>query len=462
MVTLFSDEDPATISLVVDELDRKGIQYELGGAGGVVRVDRRDLAKARIVAANAGVANSLPGSPSMSGSMWLDPNERKTMELRQQEKNLAASIKKYAAVHDADVHLNVPIKGPFERRVARPSASVLLELVPGQMLSEENVLAISYTVAFAVEDLQPENIRISDKAGNIYMVPDESTGNINRQIDFTTHLERKLAGNAERLLNRSFGIGNASVQVSLDMTFKQVSLETVDYDSEGRVVSQEELDTKSTTTETADAEGAAGVQSNLTTGSNGQTAVQDKSEKSNNSYLVPQTTQSESNNTPIRNAMTVSVLINQAAPGVSQEDGTLTADIRTRVEQLVKMAVGFREDSDQIFVDFATFPQATEGENLAAPIDWAPIQDLVRNLSLAVAALVALAIGFLTLRHFKSSTLHPQVDLAANPSATSLNQLSELARSNPEVFARIFRTWAGGDLGSNINSNGSQVDQKAA
>ena len=444
-VTLVSDGDLDKVSKVVDELEKKGIDYELGGAGGVLRVDQRSLARARVIADSVGVATDQADGSSSMGSMWLDPTERKNLEVRRKERMLEATITSYEIIDSANVHLNVPIKGPFERAVTTPSASVLVALRPGRKLSSENVLAIASTVSFAIENLDTDSIRITDELGNVYRVPDSESGRVDNQMEYTAQQERKLALKAQQQLDRFFGFGNSSVQISLNYTFMESSQTSKEYDPDGKVAEEENINTKSTTRDQDQALGVAGTASNLnnTPGQTSQTDIMEKSEELKNTFKVPEVVKSQKNNTPVRNYMTVSVLVNDQAQGVLQDDGTRQPDIQGRVEQLVKTAVGFQTDTDQITVDFAAFPVLEELPEEAEPFDWVFINDILKNVSLAIAALVVLILGMKTLKHFGSRPT-PVSGVASESSTQRLSQISELARNNPEVFASVIKAWAGG------------------
>ena len=440
-VTLISDSDTEKISAVMDELAKQGIEYEIDGSGGVLKVDQRNFSKARIAANKAGVSVSEAGSGmGAAGYMWMDKFERQKLATHEKARMLEDAIRQYENISNAKVLLNVPAKSPFERSISKPTASVQLTLAWGRRLTDENVMAIASTVASAVENLDPADVKITDSKANLYMSPDAATSHVNSQTGFVEEKERRLSAKAESQLISFFGPGNASVQISLDYTFLQTETTTEEFDSEGRVAKKENISSKNRTTTAANPVGDAGVSSNLT--NNGGTAGAGENEKNEDlesEFVIPSTLQKQVNNTPTKNFMTVSVLVNQSADGVTSEDGTLDPGIKQRVESIVKNAVGFQEDSDTITVDFAPFPELAEAP--PAPFDWNYLNDTLRNVSLAIAALVVFVLGMMTLRHFKATeSKTPPVEGAQ---ITNVNQLSELARDNPEVLARIFKSWVG-------------------
>ncbi|MFN3191427.1 MAG: flagellar M-ring protein FliF C-terminal domain-containing protein [Aureliella sp.] len=448
-VVLVSGTESDKIDRVMDALDKEGIDYDLGGAGGTLRVDQRDFARARMLARSSGVASTLPASSGTMGGAFSSPGERRNLERMQREQNLAHTIQKFDVVEQADVHLNIPDRGPFERKKSKPSASVLLTLKTDAQLSELQAMNIAKLVAFAVEDLDPTAVQITDKSGNSYSTPDDETHAINSQVEYAQEAERWLRNKAETQLLNFLGYGNASVQVSADFSFKTGSKKTTTYDPDTKVPTEEDLVTETTTNVSDKQEGAAGVATNLQSRRLGGSNMESKTEEIKTSYLVGKTEETEASSTPIRNFMTVSVLVNSDAPGISAEDGTLVAGMKERVEAIVKNAVGFRSDVDTISVEFMSFPESPlSSEPVAAPFDWSNILSLVENASLAIAALFAFLIGWMLLRRFQPSQegTGPGAGVGVEGDAAgSVSQLSALIRENPEVFTQIVRSWSGAD-----------------
>ena len=220
-VVLISESDGGKVDKVIDALAKAGIDYQLSGAGGNLLVDKRDYAKARLLARSNGVTESAVSAGGSLGGAFGSPTERRNLARIQKQQNLAATIQKMTIVDHADVHLNIPDKGPFERKSSTPSASVLLTLRPDERLSDQQASSIASFVAFAVEDLQPEAVQITDKDGRSYTIPDDQVHQISSQVEYLAEAESKLAKKAETQLLHFLGYGNASVQVSLDLTFTQ-------------------------------------------------------------------------------------------------------------------------------------------------------------------------------------------------------------------------------------------------
>ena len=291
---------------------------------------------------------------------------------------------------------------------------------------------------------------MTDRDGRSYTVPDEETHQITNQIEYVTHAEERLARKAETQLVQFLGLGNATVEVSLDYTFTNGSRTITKYDNDGKVASEEELDTTSNTNvpkrTPTDRPGSQRICSR--DGSRVAATPRAKRKTSKPATSFPRPKKIQNDTTPVRNFMTVSVLVNSAADSVKQEDGTTLAGLDKNVEAIVKNAVGFQESTDTISVQLLPFPSLDAAEPPAAPFDWKNITNIIENASLAIAAALAFVMGLLLLRKVRPVTDPvvsgggPQLD---RERLENVGQLSDLIRENPEIFTRIVQSWSGVD-----------------
>ena len=458
-VTLISEADIDKVDRVMDALDKANIKYELSGAGGNLRVAKTDFSKARMLARGAG-ASTVDGADLGMGSTFASPADRKRTATRKQEQRLAKTIEQMKVIDNADVHLSLPEKGPFERRTSLPTASVMLTLNPGERLTDQQASSIASMVAFAVPDLEPEAVQISDKDGRSYTMPEEGMQQIASQIEYTTGKERSLARKAEAQLNNFLGYGNASVQVTLDLTFTNGSTKTTKYNPDGKVPSEEDLVTETTNSSNPNQAGAAGVASNLAGNrgaQGGSKSIDSKTEKINTKYKVSTTEETQSNTTPVRNFMSVSVIVNSDAESLTTADGAAIPDIEATVQSIVENAVGLRQGTDSISVKLLSFPKPEALEEVEVPYDWSQWTELVRNASLAIAAIVAFLIGFLMLRKIKPVPASAEPIQLGDEQSESIKQISDLMRNNPEALGQMLAAWAGDEADS-----GDQSTRRAA
>ena len=143
-VVLLSEADSTQVDKVVDALAKQNIEYQISGAGGNLLVDKRDFAKAKLIARSHGVSDAESGGAASGlGGMFPTPDTRREQLRLRLQNHIAASIKSMNVISDAEVLLNVPDKGPFERKKSPPSASVLLTLRPDEILTERQATSIA-------------------------------------------------------------------------------------------------------------------------------------------------------------------------------------------------------------------------------------------------------------------------------------------------------------------------------
>jgi flagellar biosynthesis/type III secretory pathway M-ring protein FliF/YscJ len=155
--------------------------------------------------------------------------------------------------------------------------------------------------------------------------------------------------------------------------------------------------------------------------------------------------------------MTISVVINT---GQGENKKEYTEADRERIENLIKQAVIFPEDSEGtislVFDKFETTPLAEQITQSTFP--WEQLFSALKMLSLGIAAVVALVFGLKTLKSFQPATTTPDVSkMLSSDRKTQVMELSELVKQNPEVFSKIVASWA-----NENQSAANKSDKKAA
>ena len=429
--------DPGKASKVIAALDSEGIAYQVRGSGSIIMVDSRKRAHASIAAGKLGIGTT--ESELEAVSPWMDPLSQQDTFRRNQERQLETTIQTFDGIERADVHLSIPEKQAFIRQRNAPSAAVVLDLAPNAKFGEAQASSIAKMVANAVDGLMIEQVSIADTSGNEFET-DESLGRLTKQEEYRVMRERQLERKAEMMLVKFLGLGNVSVAVSTDITFAEGTSKTFEYDPDKKVVTTEEIIDTTSRDDKSIASGIAGTASNNGASSGNTTgkAVVLKSEEQKNTYEVSSTERIETMNTPILNMMTVSVLVNSTS--VEDENQVIPPDVKEKVESLVRQSVGIREGKDQITVEFFEFVDPLpRNEPVGVAIPWDKLNQVIKNLSLGLAALVALYIAIRALRKLNPdpTTLQRRTDRS-----TQVNELSELVKQNPEVFSKIIESWS--------------------
>lgn len=438
-VRLAENLDHVKSTQLMAGLDQANIAYQIKGAGSIILVDERNFDRASIIAGSRGIN---PAHVELeTASPWVDPASQQNIFRRNLERQLSASIQQYVSVDSATVHLSLPERQPFLRQSSQPTAAVILKIAANHRFYENQAVAIAELVASAVPGLSPDQVKITDTAGNLYS-HNEDLGRLTKQEEFRINRERELAQKAQSLLINFLGVSNSRVEVTTDFSFPEGRTTTKEYDPDKRVLTSEIIDSSTSTGATGSPIGVAGTTSNLSNSRGGSNprSQNTKSETINATYEVSSTMREDIVRTPVMNMMTVSVLVN--ANKVTNDNQEIPASVRQSIEGLVKQAVGFRDGVDQFNLEFFEFVELLPAD---APIGvwfpWDQIQSLIKNLSLGIAAIIALVIGSRTLSQLKPSPAPDQAPAAANRDS-QLSQLSEMVQSNPEIFSRILASWA--------------------
>ena len=441
-VVLSSGITPSQASKMIDALDAADIAYQVKGSGSIILVDKQKWSRAKIAAGQLGMDN--PDSQMEETSPWMDPVSQQQTFRRNLERRLENSISKLKNVESAEVHLSIPDKQAFIRQTTAPSAAVVIEIARGKKFNESHAQSIASMVSSSVGGLAEDQVAISDTQGTDYST-DGTLGHLSNQEEFRVMRDRELAQKAQAILAPFLGVGNSSVAVTTDFTFPMGTKTRRDLDPDSKMLVDEQIKNSITTNENGLARGVAGAATNVQVQDDnpGVTTTTKqlltKTEDMSNRYDFSTSSTTETIQTPVLNMMTVSVLVNQTA--VQDENNAIPPEIKKKVEALVSQAVGFRSDKDHITVEFFEFvaDEAIEPPPLAA-IPWDSINSVLKNISLGIAALVALFFGMKALKKFQPET--GSVSSVQSDQTPKLSELHEMVKENPEIFAKIIANWS--------------------
>lgn len=336
-VVLAKDVEYAQSSRITEALDSEGVRHRLNAAGTRVEVDRNAYARAKVALAEAGVGEG-PATPGLDLFEaphwgWTDFSEKVNFR-RGLQGELARSIRRWAGVRHAEVHITLAEAHPFRRSDRDASASVSVEMNPGATLTPEAVQGIKYLVASSVERLSSDDVTVLDTQGRVLSAPapDGPLALADRRREQQRSLEHDLAEKVRTLLAPVVGPGNVRVEVSALLDFDQVRRQSKGYDPNGQVILSQQ---------TSDVVPGDGVQP-LAPGSNTATT----------NFQNPLSIEQVEKATGTIRRLTVAVVLNEAAEE-GAEPVVLDVD---RIEALVRGAVGADDDrGDRVVVRSAPF-----------------------------------------------------------------------------------------------------------
>lgn len=337
-------------------IERAGVPYEVRGDAIWVEEGARD--RLRMDLASEGLpAASSTGYEILDGMSGFGTTSQMfdAAYWRAKEGELARTILALPNVETARVHLAVET-GRGYRRDQDSSASVTLT-TNGSAIGREQAAALQYLVSSGVPGMQAERVTVIDSKRGIVAASEERTG-----ADRADEMKR----NVERILEPHVGIGNAIVELNLDLVTETELLTEQRFDPEGRAL------ISTVTEETTDQSNSSGpgpvtAASNLpdTEDQAGDTSTSQRSEnRQQSNYEVSRVTREVSRQPGSVRRMTVAVLVN----GATQPDGSSAPRPEPELEalrELVASAVGFDEGRGDV-ITVRSLPFAAFGEGASA------------------------------------------------------------------------------------------------
>jgi flagellar M-ring protein FliF len=432
-------------------LDTEQIDFRESFSGRDVFVPRGDVSKARIAIrdvieptsiVDGGTGLVFPGSPSEEAD-----NRRRSRELR-----IAKQIEQFDGIRSASVIISSPEPSPFTVEQDPPGASVQVEASGRGRITSGLAQSIVLTVARAVEGLMPENVTLTDSQGNRYSTSDGVGSDIGGQLEFRRQLEMELTFDVESLLNRILGDGKSQVRVKADIDFDEVSrtIKTVDPDSKTK---------KSETLESVKSEGGKGVPGGPA-GYEPNVKIADAASTSSGTFKSESTTteyDNASTSETIRKhpgqlkRLTVSAVVDLTVPAPandSVETAVATAPTLTeeQITALIQGAVGFdasRGDVINVVLHALHVPEVAVEPPGLMPM-YEEYKPLIEAALVGLGATMAFFIAVLSLRKLRPVIVQDETSGGfSREDYQRMAELSQKARENPELAARILSTWLG-------------------
>lgn len=228
LFTNVSDRDGGAI---IAQLAQMNVPYR-SAEGGTILVPADKVHEVRLKLASQGLPKgSIVGFEILENQKFgLTQFQEQINYQRGLEGELARSIQSLAPVAAARVHLALPKASGFLRDKEPPTASVLLQLHPGQALDRAQVAGIVHLVASSVPELSPKNVSVVDQHGDLLAnQSDGAAGLDSAQLDYVTQVEAATIKRIEDILEPIVGRGNVRAQVTADVDFSDVETQDETY-----------------------------------------------------------------------------------------------------------------------------------------------------------------------------------------------------------------------------------------
>jgi flagellar M-ring protein FliF len=165
----FTELKSADASLIIEELKRQKIPYELTENGATVMVpkDQVDASRVNILGGDLPLKGTVGFELFNQSDMGLTEFAQKINYQRALQGELARTLMSFENIETARVHLSLPDSGIFERDKRAAKASVTIAPKLSKTVDGTTVVGIQKLIASAVPDLDTTNVAVLDAQGQL-------------------------------------------------------------------------------------------------------------------------------------------------------------------------------------------------------------------------------------------------------------------------------------------------------
>ena len=214
-----SNEDGGAI---INQLNEMKIPYQFTDVSSQISVPKNKVYEIRLRLAE----NNLPRGGGV-GFELLDKEKFGASQFHEQinyqralEGELARTIQRINIIKNARIHIAFPKSSLFLQDQKEPSASVILDIQPGQTLNRGQIKAILHLISSSISNLSIDNITIVDQLGKLLNQPDLGYDQVNdSQFKYSEDIELRYSNRIKNILEPLVGIGNVYAQVTAQIDF---------------------------------------------------------------------------------------------------------------------------------------------------------------------------------------------------------------------------------------------------
>ena len=216
----FNDKDGGAI---VSVLEQQNIPYKLADGGSSILVPAELVYQTRLKLAAMGlprggnVGFELLENQKFGVSQFVEQvNFQRALE-----GELERSIQSISGVEGARVHLAIPKTSVFVRDAQNPTASVLVKLMQGRTLDQNQVSAIAHLISSSVPNLSLASVDIVDQTGSL--LSDAKKGGSKtldaNQLKYVEDLQKNIVSRVQAIITPIVGEKNVRAEANVEIDF---------------------------------------------------------------------------------------------------------------------------------------------------------------------------------------------------------------------------------------------------
>ena len=206
----------------MDFLDANKVDYRQ--ENNTISVPTDEYQNVKLLLAREGLTNEpSQGEDVLMEDMGFGVSQRMEVERLKygREQRLAKTIEQLQSISRAKVLLAIPKENIFARREKKSSATVVLTMQRGRLLSAEEVDAVVDIVASAVQGLSPNRVTVTDQNGRLLNSgsQDSISSRSRGEFEIEQKREQEYMEKIDSILIPVVGLGNYTAQVDVTMDF---------------------------------------------------------------------------------------------------------------------------------------------------------------------------------------------------------------------------------------------------
>ena len=495
---LFSNLEERDGGAIVTALQQQNVPYRFSAGGGAILVPQSMVHDVRLRLAAEGLPRGgMVGFELMEGQkLGVSQFHEQVNFQRALEGELSRTIQSLASIARARVHLAIPKQTAFLRNQQAPTASVLVNLLPGRRLDEAQVAGIVHLVASSVPQLATDQVSVVDQSGQLLTQSAKQDSGLDpTQLEYVDELERSYIERIRTILTPVVGAGNFRAQVTADVDFTRTEQTAEIY--KPNPTPEQAIRSQQTSESLSGDLGAQGVPGALTNqppvpatapltappagGTAGGEKIGTSSRNAIINYELDKTIQHVRRAAGEIRRLSVAVVLNHRSTTNAKgnvETGPLSDEEVRKITDLIREAVGYSEArGDTLNVANSIFAEAPEEVLPELPL-WkdpeiiAIAKEALRYL-IVIAVLAFVAFG--VIRPLMKQVMPPPVaeeegeegaevdeeaegeegeedaEVTLSPEAAAQQSFEEklararkLAQDNPKMIANLLKEWIGG------------------
>ena len=209
----------------MDFLDANQVEYSQ--ENNTISVPTDEYQNTKLLLAREGLTDeSSQGEDILMQDMGFGVSQRLERERLQfsREQQIAKTIEQLKSISRAKILLAIPRENIFARREKNPSATAVLTMQRGKILSEEEVDAVVDIIASAVQGLSPNRVTVTDQNGRLLNSGSQNSisSRSRKEFEIEQKREQEYMEKIDSILIPVVGLGNYTAQVDITMDFTDV------------------------------------------------------------------------------------------------------------------------------------------------------------------------------------------------------------------------------------------------